>query len=74
MTRKEALLVLKYIWGLRGFMTPQMERDINDQRRGKETLLECVKRLAGIEEQVNTARPSQVVRLVDSKLEELRTQ
>ncbi|MFA5053281.1 MAG: hypothetical protein WC565_04445 [Parcubacteria group bacterium] len=74
MTRKEALLVLKYIWGLRGFMTPQMERDINDQRQGKETLLECVKRLAGIEEQVNTARPSQVVRLVDSKLEELRTQ
>lgn len=74
MTRKEALLVLKYIWGLRGFMTPQMERDINDQRQGKETLLECVKRLAGIEENVNAARPSQVVRLVDSKLEELRTQ
>lgn len=74
MTRKEALIVLKYIWGLRGIVTPQMERDINDQRQGKETLLECVKRLAGIEEQVNTARPSQVVRIVDSKLEELRTQ
>jgi hypothetical protein len=74
MTRKEALLVLKYIWGVKGFMTPQMERDINDQRQGEETPLECVQRLAGIEEKMNTARPSQVVRLVDSKLEELRTQ
>jgi len=74
MTRKEALLVLKYIWGLKGYMTPQMELDINDQRQGKETPLDCVKRLAGIEEQMNTARPSQVVQLVDSKLEEIRSQ
>lgn len=73
MTRKEALLVLKYIWGLRGFMTPQMEQDINDQCQNGETALDCVKRLAGVET-LNTARPSQVVRLVDSKLEELRTQ
>lgn len=75
MTKKEALIVLKYAWGMKEGLNPSIAHDIERQRAKDETPLEFVARIAGVSEEVKSIQPfdsDTALTLAIRKLDELR--